>query len=240
MENIELHVERRDSVGKNLARRARVLGKVPAVVYGAKKETVPIFVDARALTTAFRKGAGENAIYLLKLAGTEHARHAMIREINRDPVSRELLHIDFLRVLMDQKVRVSVALELSGSPLGVRQDGGILDFVTREIEIECLPNDIPAHITVDVSEIGILQSMRVSQIPVSDKFRILEDGEKVIAHVAHPIKEEAAPVPGAEALAAAAAAEPEVIKKGKLETEEGAAEAGKKPEPGKKPEAGKK
>jgi large subunit ribosomal protein L25 len=219
MNLIEIAVERRQSVGKNEARRARAAGKVPAVVYGAKKETVPIFVESQALTDAFRKGAGENAIYLLRLAGTDQARHAMIKELSRDPVSRKVLHVDFLRVLMDVKVRVSVPLELTGTPVGVKQDGGILDFVTREIEIECLPGEIPAHVPVDVSEIHMGESLRVGQIAAPAGIKILEDPAKVVAHVAHPQKEEeVAPAPTAEA--AAAPAEPEVIKKGKVETEE--------------------
>ena len=231
MANIELQVERRQDVGKNVARRARAAGKVPAVVYGAKKETIPIYIEGRSLTTAFRQGAGDNAIYLLKMTGTEQTRHAMIREIDRDPVSREILHVDFLRVLMDVKVRVPVSIELSGTPKGVKQDGGILDFVTREIEIECLPNDIPAHLTVDVSEVGMGDSFRVSQMPVPEGIRILADPDRVIAHVAHPAKEEE-PVVAAAAEAAPAATEPEVIKKGKAETE--APEEPKKEKEGKK------
>jgi large subunit ribosomal protein L25 len=229
MANIELNVERRKEIGKNVARRARANGKVPAVVYGAKKETVPIYIEARALTTAFRKGAGDNAIYLLKMAGTDQSRHAMIKEINRDPVSRALLHVDFVRVLMDVKVRVPVAIELVGVPKGVKQEGGILDFVSREVEIECLPTDIPAHLPVDVSEVGMGESFRVGQIPAQPGLKILDDPDKVIAHVAHPAKEEevvAAPVE-----AAATGAEPEVIKKGK--TEEAPEEPAKK-EPAKK------
>jgi large subunit ribosomal protein L25 len=229
MANIELNVERRQEIGKNVARRARANGKVPAVVYGAKKETVPIYIEARALTTAFRKGAGDNAIYLLKMAGTEQSRHAMIKEINRDPVSRALLHVDFVRVLMDVKVRVPVALELVGVPKGVKQEGGILDFVSREVEIECLPTDIPAHLPVDVSEVGMGESFRVGQIPAQPGLKILDDPDKVIAHVAHPAKEEevvAAPVE-----AAATGAEPEVIKKGKPEE---ATEEPAKKEPAKK------
>ena len=222
MANIELKVERRQESGKNVARRARASGRVPAVVYGAKKETVPIYIEARQLTTAFRQGAGDNAIYLLKMAGTEQSRHAMIREINRDPVSRELLHVDFLRVLMDVKVRVSVAVELTGTPKGVKQDGGILDFVSREVEIECLPNDIPSTLPVDVSEVGMSESFRVGQIPAREGIRILDDPDKVIAHVAHPAKEEEVVVAAAEA--APASAEPEVIKKGKAETAEAAEE----------------
>ncbi len=218
MANIELQVERRQESGKNVARRARAAGKVPAVVYGAKKETVPIYIEARQLTTAFRQGAGDNAIYLLKMSGTEQTRHAMIKEIDRDPVSRELLHVDFLRVLMDVKVRVSVAVELTGTPKGVKQEGGILDFVSREIEIECLPSEIPATLPVDVSEVGMGESFRVGQIPAREGIRILEEPDKVIAHVAHPAKEEEVVAPVAEA--APAAAEPEVIKKGKAETAE--------------------
>lgn len=217
MANIELQVERRQDSGKNMARRARAAGKIPAVVYGAKKETVPIYIEARELTNAFRRGAGDNAIYLLKMAGTEQSRHAMIKEIDRDPVSRAFLHVDFMRVLMDVKVRVSVALELVGTAKGVKQEGGILDFVSREIEIECLPNDIPARLPVDVSEIGMGESLRVGQIPAREGIRILDDADKVIAHVAHPAKEEEPVVAAAEA--APAAAEPEVIKKGKVETE---------------------
>ena len=228
MANIELQVERRQEIGKNEARRARAAGKVPAVVYGAKKETVPIYIEARALTTAFRKGAGDNAIYLLKMAGTEQSRHAMIKEIDRDPVSRALLHVDFVRVLMDVKVRVPVAIELVGVPKGVKQEGGILDFVNRDVEIECLPTDIPARLPVDVSEVGMGESFRVGQIPARPGLRILDDPDKVIAHVAHPAKEEevvAAPVE-----AAATVAEPEVIKKGKPEEapEEPAKKEGKK------------
>jgi large subunit ribosomal protein L25 len=226
METIELQVERRQDVGKNEARRARAAGRVPAVVYGAKKETVPIYVNARALTDAFRKGAGDNAIFLLKMHGTEQARHAMIRQLDRDPVSRKVEHVDFLRVLMDVKVRVSVEIELVGTPRGVKTDGGLLDFVTREVEIECLPGEIPGRIPVDVTELGIGDSIRVSQIPASAGMKILEEPERVIAHVAHPAKAEE-PVPGAEVeVAAAAPAEPEVIKRGKAESEE--AEEGKK------------
>ena len=134
MANIELQVERRQDVGKNQARRARVAGKVPAVVYGAKKETVPIYIEARALTTAFRKGAGENAIYLLKMAGTEQTRHAMIKEINRDPVSRALLHVDFLRVLMDVKVRVPVfpSTSVQGETPTVGTNGSSLRMETSQ------------------------------------------------------------------------------------------------------------
>jgi large subunit ribosomal protein L25 len=230
MTYIELQVERREARGKNEARRARVAGKIPAVVYGARKDTVPIFLSVKGLNDVFRAGAGGNSIYLLKMAPSGESRHAMIRELTRDPISRKVQHVDFMRVLMDQKVRVSVEIELTGTARGVKDEGGILDFVTREIEIECLPEAIPQHVKVDVSNIGITESLRLSQIPAPEGIRILGEADRVIVHVGHPAKEEAAPVPGVEV---AAAAEPEVIKKGKLETDEDGET--KKPET-KKPE----
>src|ERR1700730_7077709 len=141
MKTIELSVEKRSTIGKNEARRSRAGGRIPAVVYGAGKANVPISLDRKALADLFREGAGENAIFLLKLAGSEQRRHAMSRELQRDPVSRKPLHIDFLRVLMDVKVTVKVPIEVVGVARGVKTDGGILDLVTREIEIECLPTD---------------------------------------------------------------------------------------------------
>jgi large subunit ribosomal protein L25 len=224
MANTELSVERRQTVGKNEARRARAKGRIPAIVYGAKKETVPIFIDSRSLLDAFRAGVGDNEIFLLKMKGTDQARHAMIRELQRDPISRKPLHVDFVRVLMDVKIRVSVPLELVGIARGVRQDAGILDFVTREVEIECLPGDIPAHLPVDVTEVGMGESLRANQIPALEGIQILEDPDRVIVHVAHPQKEEVAVVAAVEEVAAPA--EPEVIKKGKGEVE--APEEGKK------------
>jgi large subunit ribosomal protein L25 len=133
--------------------------------------------------------------------------------------------VDFVRVLMDVKIRVSVPLEVVGTARGVKQDGGILDFVTREVEIECLPGDIPAHLPVDVSEVGMGESLRAGQLTAPEGLRILEDADRVIVHVAHPQKEEEV-VAAATAETTAAAAEPEVIKKGKVEAEE--------PEEGKK------
>src|SRR5215469_18520720 len=165
MKTIELNVEKRSTTGKNEARRDRVAGKIPAVVYGAGKPNVAISVDRKALSDVFREGAGENAIFLLKLGGSDQSRHAMIKEMQRDPVSRKPLHIDFVRVLMDVKITVKVPIEVSGIARGVKADGGILDLVTREVEIECLPTNIPAHLTVDVTDLGIGDAVRISQIP---------------------------------------------------------------------------
>ena len=224
MKTIELNVEKRSTIGKNEARRSRVGGKIPAVVYGAGKPNVPIVVDRKALADLFREqGAGENAIFLLKLAGSDQSRHAMIKEMQRDPVSRAPLHIDFVRVLMDVKITVKVPIEIVGVAKGVKTDAGILDVVTREIEIECLPGDIPAHIAVDVNELGIGDAIRISEIAPVPGVRVVDNPEKVVVHVTHPTREEE-PVAAAAEGAPAEPTEPEVLKKGKAVSEEGAAE----------------
>jgi large subunit ribosomal protein L25 len=219
MKTIEITVEKRQSRGKNEARRLRQGGKVPAVVYGAGKDTVPITVNVRSLADAFRGGAGENAIFLLKLGDTGETRHAMIREFQRDPVSRRPVHLDFVRVLMDTKIRVRVPVEIVGVARGVKVDAGILDFVTREIEIECLPGNIPEHLPLDVTELGIGDALRISELKAPEGVEVVDDPEKVIVHVAHPAAEEVAAVVEAEAVAGEVA-EPEVLRKGKAVTEE--------------------
>jgi large subunit ribosomal protein L25 len=219
MKTIEITVEKRASRGKNEARRTRQAGRIPAVVYGAGKDTVPITVDVRSLADAFRGGAGENAIFLLKLQDTGETRHTMIREFQRDPVSRRLVHLDFVRVLMDTKIRVRVPVEVVGVARGVKIDAGILDFVTREIEIECLPGNIPEHLPLDVTELGIGDALRISELKAPEGVEVVDDPEKVIVHVAHPAAEEVAAVVEAE-VAAAEPAEPEVLRKGKTVTEE--------------------
>ena len=225
MKTIELAVEKRSTTGKNEARRSRVGGRIPAVVYGAGKPNVSISVDRKALSDVFREGAGENAIFLLKLAGSDQSRHAMIREMQRDPVSRKPLHIDFVRVLMDVKITINVPIEIVGVAKGVKTDQGILDVVTREIEIECLPGNIPAHLPVDVAELAIGDAIRVAELKVPDGVTIVDNPEKVVVHVTHPTREEEPVAAAAEG--AAEPAEPEVLKKGKAATEEEAPEGEK-------------
>ena len=217
MKTIELHVEKRSSRGKNEARRTRMEGKIPAIVYGAGKATVPITVDRKALSDAVREGAGENAIFLLKLGGSDQTRHAMIRELQKDPLTRKALHIDFVRVMMDAKIRVKVSIEVVGVARGVKTDGGILDTVTREVEIECLPTNIPAHLPIDVSELGIGDALRIRDLHAVQGVEIVDDAEKVLVHVQHPAQEKEPEVP---VEGASEAAEPEVLKKGKVATEE--------------------
>ncbi|HEY3202664.1 MAG TPA: 50S ribosomal protein L25 [Thermoanaerobaculia bacterium] len=219
MKTIELSVEKRSTTGKNEARRTRQKGRIPAVVYGAGKPNVPISVDRKALSDLFRQGAGENAVFLLKLAGSDQSRHAMIKELQRDPVSRKPVHIDFVRVLMDVKIRVKVPVEVVGVARGVKTEGGILDLVTREIEIECLPTNIPAHLPVDVTELGIGDAIRIAEIPAIEGTTIIDNPEKVVVHVAHPTREEE-PVAAVPAEGVAELTEPEVLKKGKAASEE--------------------
>lgn len=202
--NIEVHP--REETGKNANRRSRARGKIPAVVYGGGKESVSIEVDRKTLVDTMKGHGGENPIFLLKLGDKE--RHAMIRNMQIDPMSRQVIHIDFQRVLMDQKVRVAVPVELVGTAVGVKVDGGLLDFVTREVHVECLPGDIPKHLEADVTNLHIGQHFEARELKIPEGVVLLDDLEKVIVSVGHG-KLEAEP--------AEATAEPEVIKKTKAE-----------------------
>jgi large subunit ribosomal protein L25 len=228
MKTIELDVEQRSTSGKNEARRTRMIGRIPAIVYGAGKPTVPISVDRKTIADAFREGASENAIFLLKLAGSDQSRHVMIKELQRDPASRKPIHIDFVRVLMDVQITVRVPVEIVGVAVGVKAEGGILDLVTREVEIECLPTNIPSSLRVDVSELAIGDAVRIAQVAAPSGVRIIDNPDKVVAHVAHPAREEEPAAAAAEAVAEPT--EPEVLKKGKAASEEEAPEKEKEKE----------
>jgi len=208
------------SRGKNEARRLRVSGRVPAVVYGAKKETVAVSVDPKQISKILRSDSGHNTIFDLKV-GDEQAK-AMIVDWQYDPLKGTLLHIDLKRIAMDQKMRVMVPIHLVGEAAGVKQQGGIMDQIIREVEVECLPGDIPSHIDADVSALEFGVVLRVKDLPHSGKIKFITPEDQGVAHVT-AVKEEVVATPEATAEAAAAGpAEPEVIKKGKQETEEGA------------------
>ncbi|PYX77073.1 MAG: 50S ribosomal protein L25 [Acidobacteria bacterium] len=210
---------------KNDARRVRRSGKIPAVLYGAGKDVAPLSVDPRQVLRILHSASGHNTIFELSLNGGERTK-AMIVDWQFEPIKGKLLHIDLKRIAMDQKLTVMVPIVLKGEAAGVKQQGGILEQVLREIEIECLPGNIPALIEADVTELVFGKVLRVADLPHSDKFKVLTDENQSVAHIIS-VKEEAAPAPEAVAAEAAAVpAEPEVIKKGKQEAEEEAAEEG--------------
>src|SRR5271163_4037054 len=207
---------------KNDARRVRVGGKVPAVLYGAGKEALSVSLDPRQVSRILHSQTGYNTIFDLALDGGERAK-AMIVDWQYEPIKGHLLHVDLKRIAMDQKLRVNVPIVLKGEPAGVKQQGGILEQVAREVEVECLPSDIPAFIEADVSELVFGKVMRIADLQHSDKLKFLSDPNQPVAHVI-TVKEEVAPAADAVAAEAAAPAEPEVIKKGKQETDEEGAE----------------
>jgi large subunit ribosomal protein L25 len=222
VETVEAQPRPDSSRGKNEARRLRAGGRVPAVIYGAKKNTLAVSVDPKQINRILSSESGHNTIFDLQVDGER--TKAMIVDWQYEPLKGKLLHIDLKRIAMDEKIRVMVPIHLVGEAAGVKQQGGILDQVVREVEIECLPGDIPTHIDADVSELVFGTVLRVKDLPHGGKLKFLTDEEQAIAHITS-VKEEAAPTPDAAAEAAAAApAEPEVIKKGKQETEEEGAE----------------
>jgi large subunit ribosomal protein L25 len=209
----------RSDRGKNAARRARRIGQVPAVLYGGKGESIALSVNTKQLGIILRSESGHNTIFKVKLAGEEQA--AMLKDWQVDPVAGVLLHADLVRVAMDVRVRVSVPVHTFGEAVGVKLQGGIFEVVTREVEIECLPDDIPGEFRVDISELTIGKHVRAGDLPYDhEKIKLVTDPQRVLAHVVALRAEEEKP---AEVAAAEAAtpAEPEVIKKGKKEAEEG-------------------
>ena len=211
-ETMTIEVQPRQETGKNANRRARYAGKIPAVVYGGGKESVAIEVDRKTLVDTMKGHGGENPIFLLKLGDKE--RHAMIRHMQVDPVSRQVIHIDFQRVQMDQKVRVAVPVELVGTAYGVKTEGGMLDFVTREVHVECLPGDIPKHLECDVTNLHVGQHVEAKDLPLPEGVTLLDEPDRVIVALGHSRLEAA---PAAAEAAEGEAAEPEVIKRTKAE-----------------------
>jgi large subunit ribosomal protein L25 len=214
---------------KNAARRVRVAGKIPAVLYGSGHDPVAVEVDPKQISRILFSDTGHNTIFDVEVAGQDAAK-AMIVDWQREPINDRLIHIDLKRIALDKTLRVKVRIKLLGIPIGVKTAGGILDQVLREVEVECLPADIPSHIDVDVSNLEMHGVVRVSDLPHSDKITYLKAEDATVAHVVS-IREEAPTAAEAEvaaAAAAAAAAEPEVAKKGKPEDAAKAADAGAK------------
>jgi large subunit ribosomal protein L25 len=213
----------RTTFGKNEANRTRQGGLVPAVLYGTSdgpnKEAKPISVNPRALLKILHSESGVNTLISLKLAGAGDTR-VLVKEYQLDPVTHQVLHADFYRVAMDRVLRVTIPVITKGEPKGVKQQSGVLEHIRREIEIECLPGDIPENIEVDVSELMLHQGIRVRDIAMNPKWKPVSEGEMMLVHVIMPKAEEVA-TPAAEAgVAPVAPVEPEVIKKGKKEEDE--------------------
>jgi len=221
--DIVITVEKRPDQGKAMARKLRREGQIPAVVYGGDRPPVNISVDEHSLRELLKQEAGENTIFLLKLKGTKEERRAMIRELQKDPISGRFIHIDFIRITAGQKINVGMPVELKGDCVGVRH-GGRIDFVSRELAIEILPREMFDKLTLDISELDLGHHISVSDLesllPPSAKF--LEDPGRVVVVVETPrvtaaeLEEEAA---AAAELVISESAEPEVIRKGKTDEE---------------------
>jgi large subunit ribosomal protein L25 len=221
-----LQAEKRDGRGKNEARRLRASGRIPAVVYGTEKnKATEIAVDPKVLLRILHSESGVNTLVSLQGAGLAAGGKVLVKEYQLDPIDHRLLHADFYAVAMDKKLTVTVPVVLKGEPKGVKQQGGIVDFVNREIEVECLPADIPEHVDIDISDLMMHQGVRVRDLPKNDKWAPISEADMMIVHV---VAVKVVEAPAADAAAApAASAEPEVIKKGKKD-EDAAAPAEKK------------
>jgi large subunit ribosomal protein L25 len=224
---MSVEAEPREVFGKNASRRLRHAGRVPAVVYGDQGPSLPVTVDPKAILHVLQSGAGQNAIFTLEIKGKAPAR-VMLRDWQLDPIKGNLIHVDMVRIGRDHKLRVDIPIHVTGEPKGVKVQGGIFEFMLREVEVECLPDDIPESLTIDVTELTIGQNLRVLNLPLGPKVKVLTDPNRVVAHVVALRVEEEKP---AEELAEAAPAEPELIRKPRAEEEgegEEETEAGKK------------
>lgn len=209
----------RDSRGKNEARRLRAAGRIPAVVYGGSDGALPVSVDPKILSRILHSGAGVNTIIGLNVEGVGTTQ-VLVKEFLLDPVHHKMLHADFYRVQMDKAITVTVSVQVRGEPRGVKVQGGVLELPHREVELECLPGEIPQYIEVDASELMIGQSVRLRDVAAGAKWTPLSDPDTLLAHVVAPKVEEPPPEAAAVAAPAGTAAEPEVIKKGKTDKEE--------------------
>lgn len=229
-----IEAEPREDFGKNASRRLRHAGRIPAVVYGGGGQAIPLTVDPKAITQVLYSETGHNTVLTLEIKGRAPAR-VLLNDWQTDPVRGNLLHVDLFRISADTKLKLKVPVQLTGEPYGVKTEGGILEFITREVEIECLPGDIPEHITVDISDFKIGRSLRASDLPLGERVKLLTDPTRMVAHVvALKVEEEK---PAEEAVVGAEPTEPELIRKGKAEEgKEGAAETEKPEKAERKPE----
>jgi len=216
-------VHPREAGGKGANRRLRQSGLIPAVVYGGGRDPVAIQVDEKKMRDFLHVTGSENSVFLLQLGETGKSRHAMIRDLQIDTISRQISHIDFQRVLLDEKVRVEVPVTLEGMPEGVKNQGGVLDFVTREVEIECLPALIPAEFKLDVTELGVGDHLEAKALVLPEGVELISEPNRVLVSISHSRVAEDVEAAGAEegvSLIEEVATEPEVIGRGKADEDE--------------------
>ena len=230
MADIVLTVQTRTDLGKNANRRLRRAGRIPGVVYGIGAPSLAVTIDPKRVWEVLHSETGANTLCSLELDGQKDANaRLLIHDVQYDPVSDEMLHVDLTRIRMEKELRVDVPVQLVGTAKGVKMEGGILDFITRELEVTCLPTNIPDHIHIDVSELGIGDSIRVEDLPPTEGYRILTEPERPILVIAAPAEEKEE-----EAVTEAEVTEPELVSHKGKEAAEGEEEAESKGGPDKK------
>ena len=216
--SLKIKAEKREVFGKNASRRLRKEGMVPVILYGSNEVNVPLTLEKEALFKILRSETGENTVF--EVSFNSETRNAMIKDLQQDPVSDEILHADLIQIAMDKVVRVSVPVVTVGDAVGVKTEGGFVDFITREIEVECLPQDIPEHIEIDISHLHLRQSFKVGDVNVSEGIKLITDPDSMLVHIELPTKEEIEIEKEEEEEVISEEEEPEVIKKEKPEEEE--------------------
>jgi large subunit ribosomal protein L25 len=218
MMSFTIKAEKRDVFGKNASRRLRRLDRIPAVLYGEKTASIPLVLDKKDVIMILKSDSGENTIF--KVAFDSKAQDAMFKDLQINPVTDELVHADLIHISMDKALRVNVPVELQGDPVGVKTEGGFVDFMAREVEIECLPKDIPEQILIDISALHLHESLKVSDIVAPEGVKLISDPATVVVLIAVPHKEEEVVKPAEEEVVAAEPTEPELIKKERAEKPE--------------------
>ncbi len=225
--SISIKAEKREAFGKNISRRLRKAGMIPAILYGANEATIPLIINKKDIFRILKLESGENTIF--QVSFDSETRDAMIKELQRNPVTDELLHADLVHIAMDKLIRVSIPIVIVGDAVGVKTEGGFVDFTAREVEIECLPKDIPEHLTIDISGLHLRQSFKVASMVLPENIRVISDPETILVHIEVPAAEEELEAAEEEEVIAEEA-EPEVIRKEKPEEEAEKEKRGEKKE----------
>jgi len=217
--SLTINAEKRDSGGKNVARRIRREGNLPAILYGSEAENIPLVLDKKDIFGILKSESGENTIF--QVVVDKETPEVMIKDYQQDVTTDELLHVDLIRISMDKEIRVTVPIVLTGDAVGVKTEGGFVEFITRDVEVECLPSAIPESITVDISELHLNQSIKIEELPPIEGVKVMSDPQYVIVAVEAPsVEEEVVEVEEEEEEIMAEGEQPEVIKKDKAEEDE--------------------